>query len=132
MRNKEIWIVLMLVFGSHVLSAQNEATKNVVLYDPLFWKHELRLDAFQARRIREINSEYYEKITTAIKVEKGNRNRLQAIAAESLADRSEQIWNTFHPKQRKKWKKMWTESGSVSHSTGTSSIKSIHRSHTST
>jgi hypothetical protein len=131
MRDRKKWICLVLLFGSYVLSAQNKTTKDLILYDPLFWKHELRLDAFQTKRIKEINSEYYEKITTASKNEKGNRNRLQAIAAESLADRSQQIWNTFHPKQRKKWNKMWVESGSATHATGTASIKGMHRSHTS-
>jgi len=82
--------------------------KSIVLYDPLFWKDQLKLDAFQCQKIREINSEYYEKLSTVVH-EEPNRKTVQVKAAQSLLERSEEIWETFHPKQRKRWKKMWQE-----------------------
>src|SRR5437870_2442820 len=100
MIGKKLKICITLFLSSHLLSAQQgKSMGTLVLYDPLFWKSELKLDAFQAKRIREINSEYYERLMTAIRNEGGDRNRLQTIASESLAERSQQIWSTFHHRQ---------------------------------
>jgi hypothetical protein len=124
MIGKKIKICIALLLSSHLLSAQQgKSTGTLVLYDPLFWKSELKLDAFQAKRIREINSEYYERLMTAIKNEGSDRNRLQAIATESLAERSQQIWSTFHHRQKKKWKKMWLENESEFSGGGTAATK---------
>lgn len=90
-----------LGYGQDILPA-----KNIVLYDPLFWKDQLKLDAFQCQKIKEINSEYYEKLLAVVH-EEPNRKTVQVKAAQSLLQRSEEIWETFHPKQRKRWKKMW-------------------------
>jgi hypothetical protein len=81
-------------------------TRNIVLYDPLFWKDQLKLDAFQCQKIKEINSEFYEKLSAVVE-EEPNRKTIQVKAAQSLLQRSEEIWETFHPKQRKRWKKIW-------------------------
>jgi hypothetical protein len=85
---------------------------HVVHYDPLFWKDKLKLDETQCQKIREINGEYYESLFTAYRQERGNRQVLKSIAEKSLLQRSQEIWETFHPKQRKMWKKMWNESTS--------------------
>ncbi|MBA4053289.1 MAG: hypothetical protein C0490_01115 [Marivirga sp.] len=90
----------------------NQQTKGFVLYDPLFWKDQLKLDAFQCQKIREINSQYYEKLSAVIHEEK-NRNKVKVKAAESLQQRSEEIWETFYPKQRKRWKKIWEHSSNT-------------------
>ena len=83
-----------------------QPTKYIVLYDPLFWKDQLKLNAFQCQKIKEINSEYYEKLLAVVH-EEPNRKTVQVKAAQSFSQRSEEIWETFHPKQRKRWKKMW-------------------------
>lgn len=83
-----------------------DGTERMVLYDPLFWKDQLKLDNMQCQRIKEINSEYYQKLSAVIHEER-NHKTVQVKAAQSLLERSEEIWETFHPKQRKRWKKMW-------------------------
>jgi hypothetical protein len=131
MIEKKIKICIVLFLSSHLLSAQpGKSTETLVLYDPLFWKSELKLDAFQEKKIKEINSEYYERLMTAIKNESGDRNRLQTIATESLAERSQQIWSTFHHRQKKKWKKMWIENESDFSAGGTAAMKTPPRFHT--
>jgi hypothetical protein len=95
-----------------------EPLKTLVLYDPLFWKDELKLDVSQSRKINEINFEYYERLVTAVHEESNDRKALQLTVAQSLLNRSQLIWETFHPKQKKKWKKMWKHqfsSGSEPH-----------------
>jgi hypothetical protein len=86
--------------------------KSFVLYDPLFWKDQLKLDAFQCQKIREINSQYYEKLAVVIHEEK-DRTNVMVKAAESLQQRSEEIWETFDPKQRKRWRKIWENTDST-------------------
>ena len=101
--------VITLSFAASASVAQTvDAPSGIVVFDPLFWKHQLKLDDKQCRKIREINSEYYSKLLVVAKDENSDRN-LQAFAAESLRERSQEIWATFHPKQRKRWRKLWEE-----------------------
>lgn len=96
--------LLLTVAGYGQGSLESE---NIVVFDPLFWKHQLKLDDLQCRKIREINSEYYEQLSVVI--HERNLQTMQAKAAQSLLQRSEEIWETFHPRQRKRWKKMWQQ-----------------------
>ncbi len=82
--------------------------ESFVLYDPLFWKDQLKLDSYQCQKIREINSEYYQKLLAVAKNE-GSQQEVKVKATQSLIERSEEIWETFHPKQRKRWKKIWQD-----------------------
>ncbi|MEJ7645891.1 MAG: hypothetical protein WKF87_14950 [Chryseolinea sp.] len=77
----------------------------MVLFDPLFWKDELKLDNAQCQEIRRINSQYYEKLYAVAR--DANHRTAKAKAETTLQERSEEIWETFHPKQRKRWKKIW-------------------------
>lgn len=104
----------LLTVSMELLAQDDPALKTLVLYDPLFWTHELRLEPSQYQRIREINSEYYERIMEAVREQKDNQTYLRQEAVRSLQNRSEKIWETFHPRQRKKWKKMWPEMESAS------------------
>lgn len=81
------------------------------MYDPLFWKDKLKLDDTQCQKIRQINSEYYEKLSL-VAHESSSHQTVKARAAQTLIDRSEEIWETFHPKQRKRWKKLWEDNTS--------------------
>ncbi len=92
----------------------NENDKGYVLYDPLFWKNQLKLDANQCQKIREINSHFYEKLT-AVAHEQKNHNEIRQLAVETLMQRSEEIWETFYPKQRRIWKKMWSDNSGAPH-----------------
>ena len=93
-----------ILFSSTVIVAQDA---NLVQYDPLFWKDKLKLDQDQCQKIKEINSEYYESLFIAYQEEKGDRNALRKSANKSLLQRNQEIWETFHPKQRKRWKRIW-------------------------
>jgi trehalose/maltose hydrolase-like predicted phosphorylase len=106
---KVVILFLSLCVVSSFAVAQN-SNENLVQYDPLFWKEKLKLDPSQCQKIKEINTEYYETLYKASKQEKNNRNELRSIANKSLLHRSQEIWETFHPKQRKRWKKMWQAS----------------------
>jgi hypothetical protein len=85
----------------------NQSAESIVVFDPLFWKDQLKLDASQRRKIKEINIEYYERLYAIH--EEPNRQQVQVRAAQSLLQRSEEIWGTFYPRQRKKWKKLWQQ-----------------------
>jgi hypothetical protein len=101
-----LWIIFAMF---NVVSGQDSrSVKTLVVYDPLFWKSKLKLDPYQCRKIKEINSEYYQKLLTSVKEER-NVSLKQLKAAETLLHRSEEIWETFHPKQRKRWRRMWSE-----------------------
>jgi hypothetical protein len=103
-----LFLTSSLTFAQQVVNN----TENVVQFDPLFWKDKLKLDASQCQKIREINGEYYESLFTAYREERENTKALKSIADKSLLQRSQEIWETFHPKQRKIWKKMWNASTS--------------------
>ena len=93
--------------ASFVQGQELESKQNMVVYDPLFWKDQLKLDDNQCLRIREINSVFYKKLTDVAK--ESNHQVVRAKAAQSLLERSEEIWETFHPKQRRKWKRIAQE-----------------------
>jgi len=102
-------LVGFIILSSTAIMAQDA---NVVQYDPLFWKDQLKLDRDQCQKIKEINSEYYQSLFTAYAEEKGDRNALKKSANRSLIQRNQEIWETFHPKQRKRWKRIWHASTS--------------------
>jgi hypothetical protein len=101
-------LISFALFSIAGYAQQQIPTEGIVVFDPLFWKDELKLDAFQCRKIKEINIEYYARLSVVAHEEKNNHT-LQVKATESLLQRSEEIWETFYPKQRKRWRKMWQE-----------------------
>jgi len=112
MKNSFLLAGLVLISSLTFAQETGKDTDNVVQFDPLFWKDKLKLDASQCQKIREINGEYYESLFTAYSQEREDRKELRSIADKSLLHRSQEIWDTFHPKQRKIWKKMWNASTS--------------------
>lgn len=88
-----------------VSAQQSNDEKAVVLYDPLFWKDDLKLSNDQCKKIRDINFEFFERINTLTREDRG---AVHAKAAEFLSERSDKIWSTFQPRQKKKWKKIWS------------------------
>lgn len=107
---KKVILFVAFILSLSTLTMAQDA--NLVQYDPLFWKDKLKLDRDQCQKIKEINSEYYESLFTAYKEEKGDRNALRKSANKSLVQRNQEIWETFHPKQRKRWKRIWHASTS--------------------
>ncbi len=110
---RSLLVVLFAAISSLAFSQDNGSPleqsleRNRVVFDPLFWKDRLRLDNHQCQRIREINSSFYRRLSDA--VGEPNRQAVQAKAAQTLLERSEEIWATFHPRQRRIWKKISQE-----------------------
>lgn len=101
-----IWLFLAI---STLAYAQDHQPENeLVLYDPLFWKEQLKLDDDQCQRIKEINSHYYETLSEVVQDEPDHKTA-RALVEETLVQRSEGIWDTFYPRQRKRWKKIWQD-----------------------
>ncbi len=98
---------LILLSSVTVMAQENSESKNLAQYDPLFWKEKLKLDDEQCQKIKEINGEYYQSLFTAYQKEKNDHEALRSMANKSLIQRNQEIWETFHPKQRKRWKRMW-------------------------
>lgn len=106
--NLKFFCLGFFLLSAAIVSGQgNQSTESIVVFDPLFWKDQLKLDASQRQKIKEINIEYYERLYAIH--EEPNRQKVQARAAQSLLQRSEEIWETFYPRQRKKWKKLWQQ-----------------------
>jgi hypothetical protein len=87
--------LMLIVFASF---AQSKIPNNVV-FDPLFWRSELKLKQEQVHKIDEINMGFYSRILNA-------RDQAGINLDELTRERSEQIWNTFSAKQRKRWKRL--------------------------
>jgi hypothetical protein len=100
-------IVCVGVLKSVVVQAQTEqATETKVVFDPLFWKDELKLTNDQYNQIRIINEEYYQGIMSVVHEHSGNVSILRNATADLLQKRSDRIWNTFQSKQKRKWKEI--------------------------
>jgi hypothetical protein len=99
-----VGLMLFKSFESHAQEAKTPET--AVVFDPLFWKDELKLTASQYQAIQNINREYYESIYRAADENQGNISLLQHKTTQLLQNRSEKIWNTFLPKQKRKWEKL--------------------------
>ena len=99
-------LLLIVSISSNAQQSHNE-DKSIIVYDPLLWKHELRLNAEQREKIQKINLEFYQSIYETANEETSDRAALQTKANQYLQHRSQEIWNAFNPNQRRKWKRMW-------------------------
>ncbi len=97
--------LILLVYPALGQEAQPETL--AVVYDPLFWKEELRLKDSQCQSIQKINSEYYQLIESSVKNDSVSMPEKQEIAKEGLVERSQKIWDTLHTNQKRKWVKLW-------------------------
>lgn len=88
-------------------SQEGESEDPVIVYDPLFWKSELKLKDSQCQSIQQINSEYYQLIESTVRNSDVSSPDLKEIAKEGLVERSHKIWDTLHTNQKRKWVKMW-------------------------
>src|SRR5437868_5455990 len=106
---KVVFLVFFLVvFVAPGVFSQNKPSQTFVLYDPLFWKQQLKLSAPQRQEIMKINADFYTELLT----ESGdfkNPALLREWSTNLLQQRSDKIWNVFSSRQRHKWLKL--ESG---------------------
>lgn len=101
-------VAMILAFG-YALSAVAQADSPAVLYDPVFWKDDLKLKHEQLHEIEAVNHEFYERIIETYHETTDDRKALDEVIVQCSIERSNQIWQIFSPKQRKKWTKIWSE-----------------------
>lgn len=95
-------MAVLISFGAH---AQSEEERETVLYDPLFWKDELSLRNTQARKIDQINNEFYESLRH-VREEQPDQAEMHEHLERGLHERSQKIYDTLLPKQRRKLEKI--------------------------
>lgn len=100
-------LFLFFILSISANAQQSETDKNIVIYDPLLWKHQLKLNASQREKIQQINLEFYQSIYKAAQEGGRDRTSLQLKANQYIEQRSHEIWEAFNPNQRRKWKRMW-------------------------
>jgi len=101
-----ILAILTLLISANVANAQDAGPEHQkVLYDPLFWKHELSLKHAQSRKIEEINREFYDGLRRLREIPHSKAD-LQAQLNVGLQERSVKIWATLHGKQKRKFEKI--------------------------
>lgn len=101
-----IWCILLLFLSTLSGFGQDAGmVKQLIKFDPLFWKDELNLRETQYTQIKSINTDFYEELKVLIH-KYNNRSDLRNALAESLIHRSQRIWETLQPKQRKKLEKV--------------------------
>jgi hypothetical protein len=103
MKNLLTLMILMGFVTAEAQTARNDS-RDVVMYDPLFWKGELSLRNNQYRRIEEINVEFYQNLR-AIK-DQPSRESKSTRLEQGLQERSQKIFQTLMPKQRRKLEKI--------------------------
>ena len=109
-RELTLLFVLLLAAGQGWSQTQSQISSNgLIKYDPLFWKNELNLNPTQSNRIREINYKFYEELVETFERDREDRTILRTKVSESLKTRSQLIWQTLDPKQRKKLEKIMNE-----------------------
>lgn len=98
-----IWLCSLA--GVQSLYAQNmNDVNNEVMFDPTFWKQDLRLSKEQYSAITEINSEFYTNLIHS--VQQVIQTKENHISTELLAQRTKLIWRQLSPRQKTKWKKI--------------------------
>ena len=110
MKTGRILVFCISMLMAHAgLGQTTRLDKQLIVYDPIFWKNDLKLSTFQCRKIQNIDIEYYEHLIAAFRSGDANQSQLQLKVVECLTDRSNRIWETFKPKQKRKWKKIFGE-----------------------
>jgi hypothetical protein len=102
-------LCFLFLCASFFSFGQNSSAKDLTIYDPSFWKKELKLDHFQYRRMCEINHEFYERLIAAFRTMKNDRGAFRLAFAQCWINRNTQLLETMNGRQRKKWKKIMAE-----------------------
>jgi hypothetical protein len=104
MKTNVFIFVLFSITGIQSLYSQNMNEGNSeVMYDPTFWKQDLRLSKEQYFAIAEINSEFYNNLILAVHQVMDSKDDL---STDLLAQRTKLIWRLLSPRQKNKWKKI--------------------------
>jgi hypothetical protein len=98
-------IAVFAAFGAQAQDSSDPESHETVMYDPLFWKQELSLKNTQSRRIEQINSEFYQSIRT-MKPDGADAEVNNERLERGLQERSQKIFDTLLPKQKRKLEKI--------------------------
>jgi hypothetical protein len=100
------YLPIFLILISFAAGAQTQAyAKETVMYDPLFWRSELSLRNDQSKKIEQINVEFYQNLRE-IKEQATSRESKTDRLEQGLQERSQKIFQTLMPKQRRKLEKI--------------------------
>jgi len=103
---KAILLLIVLLTGPVVFAQQKSDGKATILYDPSFWRYELRLNGDQYKRMQDINKEFYERLVSAFKEMRNDRKAFRSVYEQCWMNRNTQLWQTMNSRQKKKWKKI--------------------------
>lgn len=93
----------VIAFGAQAQGSSANESYDMVMYDPLFWKDELRIRTDQSRKLEKINTEFYQNIREN---RSDDRQANTATLERGLQERSKKIYETLLPKQRRKLEKI--------------------------
>lgn len=93
----------LIAFGAKAQNTPDNESREVVMYDPLFWREELNIKFDQSRKIEQINNEFYESIRQN---RSDDQEQNSATLERGLEERSQKIFETLLPKQRRKLEKI--------------------------
>jgi len=104
MRTIVFIIVIWSTAAIQSVHAQNaESDNDEIMYDPTFWKEDLRLSKEQYFAINEINSEFYNNLILAVQQVAPSK---EPTPSALLSQRKDLIWGLLSPRQKSKWKKI--------------------------
>ena len=104
---KRLFILPLLLAGIGFGAKAQEKTsaRELVMYDPLFWRDKLSLKNAQSRRIEEINREFYDGLRQ-MRAVPHSKSEMKSQLNIGLQERSVKIWATLDNKQKKKLEKI--------------------------
>lgn len=108
-------LLFVLTIGVSGYAQQQPALSATILFDPSFWKEELRLNGHQYLRMQEINKEFYDRLVVAFKEMSDDRKAFRSAFAQCWMNRNTQLWETMNARQKKKWKKITVAEQQVQH-----------------
>jgi hypothetical protein len=98
-----VTIIFLLAVMARGHSQSLSSNRFKITYDPTLWRKELKLNREQCERISSINASFYQAVLIAGK----ERNSMAKYELEQLMTRrSEELWNLFSARQRRKWQKL--------------------------
>lgn len=101
---------MLFCIGAYAQENTPDGGHEMVMYDPLFWKDELSLRNTQSKKIEQINTEFYENLRS-MKDEEPNQPEMHEQLERGLQERSQKIYETLMPKQRRKLEKIIDKTG---------------------
>ena len=101
----KVVLTCLLLCIYNAACGQHSSEIGKVIYDPLFWKSELKLTKSQCDQIARINNLFYQLLYSVDRSDSASHIRIDELYF-LLHARSAQIWNVFSDRQKRKWSKL--------------------------